>query len=77
MAIDDIPDQSKVSDDYTVRIPPRIREELDVSPGDSVEWHVTDGELAVEMVEQEYGVFDDAETVSLGDVDHDTFGIED
>ncbi|WP_135824906.1 AbrB/MazE/SpoVT family DNA-binding domain-containing protein [Halorussus ruber] len=78
MATDDIPNQSRVGDDYSVRLPARVREELDVSPGDRIEWRVTDdGELAVEVVEQEYGVFDDAETVSLGGAadDHDCMGL--
>lgn len=77
MATDETPDESRVEDDFSVRIPPSVRDELDVSPGDRVEWRVTDdGELAVEVVEQEYGAFDDAEVVSLGDVPDDTLGME-
>lgn len=42
-----------------------------------VRWNVTeDGELEVEVVRQEYGVFEDAPVVSLGDVPDDSLGME-
>lgn len=72
-------DQTQVEDDYAVTIPRRVRERLDLEPGDSVEWVLTeDGELRVEVVEGEYGVFDDAETVSLGGdlADDDSMGLD-
>ena len=73
MATEELPDETTVEDDYAVRIPER----LDVSPGDRLRWVVTDrGELSVEVVEQEYGVFEDAEPVSLGDVPDDPLGTE-
>lgn len=65
--------------DFAVRISPRVREELDVSSGYKIRWSVTDdGELEIKVVEQEYGVFDDAETVSLGGGadEHDCMGLE-
>lgn len=80
MATEKTRDETTIGDDYTVRIPPQVREQLDVSPGDSVRWCVTgDGELEVEVVEGEYGVFDDAEVVSLGGAadEHDYMGLED
>lgn len=77
MATEEIPDETTVEDDCTVRIPERVRERLDVDPGDKIRWLVTDeGELSVEVVQQEYGVFEDAETVSLGDVPDDALGME-
>lgn len=77
MATEEIPDETTVEDDWTVRIPERVRERLDVDPGDKIRWVVTDeGELSVEVVEQEYGVFEDAKTVSLGDVPDDALGME-
>ncbi|WP_158058396.1 AbrB/MazE/SpoVT family DNA-binding domain-containing protein [Halorussus halophilus] len=70
-------DETRVEDDYAVTIPRRVRERLDLEPGDSVEWVLTeDGDLRVEVVEGEYGVFDDAPTVSLGDVPDDTLGLD-
>ena len=77
MATEEISDETTVEDDCTVRIPERVRERLDIDPGDKIRWLVTDeGELTVEVVEQEYGVFEDAETVSLGDVPDDALGME-
>jgi len=77
MPTGEIPDESKVEDDNAVRIPTRVRDQLDVSPGDRVRWNVTDdGELTVEVVEQEYGVFEDAPVVSLGEVPDDPLGTE-
>lgn len=77
MVTEKIPDETRVEDDYAVRIPERVRERLGVSPGDKLRWVVTDeGDLSVEMVEQEYGVFEDAEPVSLGDVPDDALGTE-
>lgn len=80
MATEEFPSESRVEDDYAVRIPTRIRDQFDVSPGDRVQWSVTDdGDLTVEVVEQEYGAFEGAEVVSLGGAadDHDCMGLED
>lgn len=77
MATEDIPDDSKVRDDGSVRIPERVREQLDVDPGDRLQWSVTEeGELEVEVIRQEYGEFFDAPVVSLDDVPDDPLGME-
>jgi AbrB family looped-hinge helix DNA binding protein len=80
MATEELSDDSKVRDDGSLRIPERVRERLDLDPGDRLRWNVTeDGELEVEVVRQEYGVFEDAPVVSLGGAadDHDSMGLDD
>lgn len=77
MATEENRDETTVGDDYAVRIPARVRKQLDVSPGDRIRWGVSDdGTLKIDVVEQEYDVFGDAETVSLGDVPDDTLGLD-
>ena len=80
MPTEELPDESKVRDDGSLRIPERVREQLDLKRGDSLRWNVTeDGDLEVEVVRQEYGVFEDAPVVSLGGAaeDHDCMGLDD
>jgi AbrB family looped-hinge helix DNA binding protein len=72
--------ETKVTDHGGTTIPAEIRESLDIDPGDKIRWTITDeGELTVEVVKQETGVFDDFEPVSLGGDGaeaHDTAGAE-
>lgn len=64
-----------------VSIPAHIRQQLDIEDGDALQWKIIDGELAVEVVNQRLGVFDDfVPGASDEDVDsvseHDRFGLE-
>jgi bifunctional DNA-binding transcriptional regulator/antitoxin component of YhaV-PrlF toxin-antitoxin module len=55
--------ESTVNDSYGTTIPAPIRHALDdaVKPGDTVRWVISDGELSLEVVHEEYGAFEDAE----------------
>jgi len=57
-------EETKVSDRGMITIPANIRQELDIGPGDKLRWTVDEsGTLAVEVVRQREGVFDDFEPV--------------
>jgi bifunctional DNA-binding transcriptional regulator/antitoxin component of YhaV-PrlF toxin-antitoxin module len=66
-------------------IPAHIRRAFGIEDGDELRWWIEGDELRVEVVEEEYGVFDDFEPVPAEEgeeeidvVDeHDRFGIED
>jgi len=67
MAIDDVPEETTVSDRGMVTIPASLRRRLDIEPGDKLRWDTDDeGGLSVEVVKQRYGAFDDFEPVSMG-----------
>jgi len=60
-------EETAVNDQGGTTIPAEIRELLDIGGGDKLRWSVTDdGELTVEVVKQETGVFDDFEPMELG-----------
>jgi AbrB family looped-hinge helix DNA binding protein len=70
-------DETAVSDRYAVTIPSSVRERLGIGPGDRVRWRVTEEEeLAVEVVREREGAFDDFEPFDIGETnaaaDHDT-----
>lgn len=73
-------DETKVNDRGGTTIPADIREALDIDTGDKLRWSVSDeGELTVEVVKQETGVFEDFEPMSLGGdgkTAHNTTGAE-
>ncbi|WP_246391740.1 AbrB/MazE/SpoVT family DNA-binding domain-containing protein [Halosimplex pelagicum] len=61
-------EETKVSDRGMVTIPADIRQDLDIGPGDKLRWTVDEeGTLAVEVVRQREGVFDDFEPVDAGE----------
>ena len=55
--------ESTIDDSYETTIPAPIRAALDdaLEPGDTVRWVISDGELSVEVIHEEYGAFEDAE----------------
>ncbi|WP_058367148.1 AbrB/MazE/SpoVT family DNA-binding domain-containing protein [Haloparvum sedimenti] len=68
MAADEGAEETTVSDSGMTTIPADIRERLDIGPGDKLRWNVdADGEIAVEIVHQREGVFDDFEPVDAGE----------
>jgi AbrB family looped-hinge helix DNA binding protein len=73
-------EETTITDRGGTTIPAEIRESLDIGGGDKLRWSVSDeGELTVEVVKQETGVFDDFEPMSLGGdgkTAHDTTGAE-
>lgn len=81
MATDDGPAETTVSDRGMVTIPASLRRRLDIEAGDKLRWEVDEeGALAVEVVKQEYGAFDDFEAVPMGGdgaETHDLAGRED
>lgn len=81
MPIDEVPEETKVSDRGMVTIPASLRRRLDIEPGDKLRWGTDDeGGLSVEVVKQRYGAFDDFEPVSMGgggSEDHDVGGHDD
>ncbi|SMO83599.1 AbrB/MazE/SpoVT family DNA-binding domain-containing protein [Halorubrum cibi] len=82
MAAEDFPEETTVSDRGMVTIPAALRRRLDIEPGDKLRWNVTEGgDLAVEVVRQRYGAFedDDLQAPMGGDgvETHDLAGHED
>lgn len=73
-------EETKINDRGGTTIPAEIRESLDIDAGDKLRWTVTeDGELSVEVVKQEIGVFEDFEPMALGGdgkTAHNTTGAE-
>jgi len=73
-------EETTVNERGGTTIPAEIRKSLDIDGGDKLRWSVTDnGELTVEVVKQETGVFDDFEPMSLGGdgkTAHNTTGAE-
>lgn len=62
-------------------IPVHVREAFDIADGDTLRWHVVDGELRVTVVSTSSGAFDDFEPGSSdepvdGVDEHDGFGVE-
>lgn len=75
------PEETRVTDRGTVRIPASIRRRLDVEAGDELRWKVDeDGSLTVEVIRQRYGAFtdDDLKADLGGDTleTHDTAGYD-
>ena len=65
-------DESVLNENYAATVPARVRERVDVRPGDKLRWTATDsGELRVEVVRQRHGALDDLEPVDLGGVTDD------
>lgn len=81
MAADEAPAETTVSDRGMVTIPASLRRRLDIEAGDKLRWTIdADGGLAVAVVKQRYGAFDDFEPVSMGgggSESHDVAGHED
>ena len=81
MAPDDVPKETKVSDQGMVTIPASIRRRFGIESGDKLRWDMDeDGNLSVEVIKQRYGAFDDFEPVSMGgggSETHDLAGHED
>jgi AbrB family looped-hinge helix DNA binding protein len=70
MAIEETTDETTVTDSGTATVPAAIRDRLDIEPGDKLRWHLDDdGVLAVEIVHQREGVFDDVDAVDAGETD--------
>lgn len=67
MAVDDAPEETKVSDRGMVTVPAAIRRRLGIDAGDKLRWQLDDDELSVEIVHQREGVFDDFEPVDVGE----------
>ncbi len=60
-------EETTVSDRGMVTIPASLRQRLDIEPGDKLRWNVDEeGSLAVAVVKQRYGAFDDFEPVPMG-----------
>lgn len=63
----DLVETTTINDSNMVTVPARIRDRLDIGPGDEVKWKVDDeGQLLVEVVRHEYGAFDDFTPVGMG-----------
>jgi bifunctional DNA-binding transcriptional regulator/antitoxin component of YhaV-PrlF toxin-antitoxin module len=64
----DVAGESTVTERFSVTIPPAVRREAGVEPGDTIRWRVDDaGSLSVELCRQEYGAFDDLDAVDIGE----------
>ncbi|MCU4973122.1 AbrB/MazE/SpoVT family DNA-binding domain-containing protein [Halobacteria archaeon AArc-m2/3/4] len=48
-----------IDDEYSVTIPPAVRSELDLEPGDRLEWTVEGGRLVAEVVHERFIEFDE------------------
>jgi len=61
-------EETKVNESGMVTIPANLRRELGIEAGDKLRWKVDEtGTLAVEIVHQREGVFDDFEPVDVGE----------
>jgi len=71
----EVEDETTVNESYSVTVPAAVRREAGVETGDKLRWRVgEEGELSVELVKQEYGVFSALEPV---DTDEPTDAAED
>ena len=53
---------------FSSRVPVAVGKRIDPESGDKIRWTTTeDGELSVELVQQQYGVLDDTEPVDMGE----------
>lgn len=80
MAVEEVPQETKVNSSGMVTIPVLLRRRLDIEPGDKIQWDVNDdGQLTVEIVHQREGAFDDFEPVEWEEdavEDHDLMGVD-
>ncbi len=80
MSNESVESESKVSGNQA-NIPAHIRRELDIGDGDTLRWHIEDGALRVQVVQQRSGTFSDFDGYD-GDretdvvSEHDAWGIE-
>jgi len=62
--------ETTVNQSYAVTIPAAIREDLDLEPGDRLNWSIDEeGRLVAEIVRERYGAFDDLEPIDMGETD--------
>lgn len=75
--------QTTVTEDNSVSVPARVRDEADIEAGDRFRWRVDEsGQLAVDVVDERFGAFselDPIEGVEQTDAaeDHDVVREED
>lgn len=71
-------EESRIDGDFSVTLPPEVRDRVEVDPGDRLRWRVEDdGTISVEVVGGRHGAFGDLDPVDTGEVtdataDHDT-----
>lgn len=80
MSSDRIDAESKVSGNQA-NIPARIRRELDIDDGDYLRWHLENGTIRVEVVQQQTGTFAefdgyDGDEETDVTTEHDAWGVE-
>lgn len=72
-----VEDETTVNESYSVTVPAAVRRAAGIDAGDKVRWTVDeDGELSVEVVEQQYGAFSELDPIDVGEetdaaTDHD------
>lgn len=81
MAVDDPSGETTVNESYSVTVPARVRDRLDIEPGDKLRWTAEGDELSVEVVKERHGAFSDLEPIDVGEptdaaTDHDLVGEE-
>jgi antitoxin component of MazEF toxin-antitoxin module len=80
MSSEGVDSESKVSGNQA-NIPAHIRQELDISDGDKLRWHIEDdGTLRVHVVQQRNGTFHgfdgyDGDRETAVAAEHDTWGV--
>lgn len=66
MSTPEVTDETTVNDSHSVTVPARIRDHLDIHPGDKLRWMLDDeGQLRVEVVRQRYGAFADLDPIDI------------
>ncbi|WBE14018.1 AbrB/MazE/SpoVT family protein [Saline Natrinema sp. J7-1 virus 1] len=61
-------EETKVSSRGGVTVPSSVRNQLGIEEGDKLRWHLDDnGDLQIEVVHQQEGVFDNAEPIDMGE----------
>lgn len=67
MSSPEVSDETTVNGSYSVTVPAAIRSSLDIEPGDTLRWTLTDdGNLQVSVVDQSYGALSELEPVDVG-----------
>lgn len=68
MTTDD--NETTVNESYSVTVPARIRERVDLEPGDRLRWAVEDdGRLVAEIVRERYGASESLDPIDMGETD--------
>lgn len=61
--------ETTVNESYAVTIPAAVRDDLDLEPGDRLQWEVDDGALVATIIRERHGGAADLDPVDMGETD--------